>query len=80
MSLLYLVSGDIWSLITYFSFFNWLCVGMAILGLIWWRYKYPDIERPVKVSFFLLRPVLLNGLPIEKSGNPQKECRSVSFF
>uniref|UniRef100_H2YQ50 Amino acid permease/ SLC12A domain-containing protein n=1 Tax=Ciona savignyi TaxID=51511 RepID=H2YQ50_CIOSA len=42
LSLLYLVSGDIWSLITYFSFFNWLCVGMAILGLLHWRYKYPD--------------------------------------
>uniref|UniRef100_H2YQ49 Amino acid permease/ SLC12A domain-containing protein n=1 Tax=Ciona savignyi TaxID=51511 RepID=H2YQ49_CIOSA len=53
LSLLYLVSGDIWSLITYFSFFNWLCVGMAILGLLHWRYKYPDMERPVKMHISL---------------------------
>ncbi|XP_039256729.1 large neutral amino acids transporter small subunit 1-like isoform X2 [Styela clava] len=53
LSLLYLVSGDIWSLITYFSFFNWLCVGLAIFGLIWWRFKYPDMERPVKMPLAL---------------------------
>uniref|UniRef100_H2Y199 Cationic amino acid transporter C-terminal domain-containing protein n=2 Tax=Ciona intestinalis TaxID=7719 RepID=H2Y199_CIOIN len=53
LSLLYLVSGDIWSLITYFSFFNWLCVGMAILGLLHWRYKYPELERPVKMHIAL---------------------------
>nr|CAB3266330.1 large neutral amino acids transporter small subunit 1 [Phallusia mammillata] len=65
MSLLYLVSGDIWSLITYFSFFNWLCVGMAILGLIWWRHKYPELQRPVKnhialpITFFVASAFLV---------------------
>jgi len=53
MTLLYLCVGDIWSLITYFSFFNWLCVGMSILGLIIWRFKYPDMERPVKFHITL---------------------------
>ncbi|CAK8682004.1 unnamed protein product [Clavelina lepadiformis] len=53
LSLLYLVAGDIWSLINYFSFFNWLCIGMAILGLLHWRYKYPDLERPVKMHIAL---------------------------
>lgn len=50
MACLFLLSGNIWSLITYFSFFNWLCIGMAILGMIIWRFKYPELERPVKVT------------------------------
>ena len=50
MSIMYLFSGDIWSLITYFEFFNWLCIGVAILGMIIWRFKYPEMARPVKVS------------------------------
>jgi len=53
MTLVYLCVGDIWSLITYFSFFNWLCVGMSILGLIIWRFKYPDMKRPVKFHISL---------------------------
>ena len=53
MTLVYLCAGDIWSLITYFSFFNWLCVGMSILGLIIWRFKYPEMERPVKFHIAL---------------------------
>lgn len=53
MSCLFLCAGDIWSLITYFSFFNWLCIGMAIFGMIWWRFKYPDLPRPVKMHISL---------------------------
>jgi len=53
MACLFLLSGNIWSLITYFSFFNWLCIGMAILGMIIWRFKYPELERPVKMHISL---------------------------
>jgi len=65
MSCVFLFAGDIWSLITYFSFFNWLCIGMAIAGMIWWRFKYPDMERPVKmhislpITFFLASAFLV---------------------
>ncbi|CAH1270765.1 SLC7A5 [Branchiostoma lanceolatum] len=49
MSLLMLVSGDMFDLINYFSFFNWLCVGIAIIGQIILRVMKPDMPRPVKV-------------------------------
>ncbi|XP_066289388.1 large neutral amino acids transporter small subunit 1-like [Branchiostoma lanceolatum] len=53
MSLLMLVSGDMFDLINYFSFFNWLCVGIAIIGQIILRVMKPDMPRPVKVHLAL---------------------------
>jgi len=53
MSCIFLFIGDIWSLITFFSFFNWLCIGAAIFGMIWWRIKYPELERPIKMHLSL---------------------------
>ncbi|XP_045702934.1 B(0,+)-type amino acid transporter 1 [Phyllostomus hastatus] len=54
---IYIIPGNINSLVNYFSFAAWLFYGMTILGLIVMRFTRKDLERPIKVPIFI--PVLV---------------------
>ncbi|XP_061163232.1 large neutral amino acids transporter small subunit 1-like [Saccostrea echinata] len=69
MSLVYLISDDIFILINYMSFVQWWSVGMSILALIYLRVTKPELERPIKFPliipiFFLLCVLFLLVLPL----------------
>jgi amino acid transporter len=44
-----LISDDMYALINYMSFVQWLSVGMSVTGLLYLRYKHPEWDRPIKV-------------------------------
>jgi L-type amino acid transporter 8 len=56
LSLLYLASSDIYALINYVGFATWLSIGMAIVVLLYLRWKRPDMPRPIKVG--LIWPII----------------------
>jgi len=49
VSLAYLISSDMYKLINYASFVNWLAIGLSVVALLYFRWKLPDAHRPVKV-------------------------------
>lgn len=49
ISLLGLLSTDIYILINYMGFVNWLAIGMSVVILLYLRRKEPNAERPIKV-------------------------------
>nr|XP_045010401.1 large neutral amino acids transporter small subunit 2 isoform X2 [Jaculus jaculus] len=55
-TLLMLVTSDMYSLINYVGFINYLFYGVTVAGQIVLRCKKPDIPRPIKIS--LLFPII----------------------
>lgn len=52
-----LTSSDIYALINYLSFAQWLSVGGSVAALLYLRYSRPDLNRPIKVDHSYLVPV-----------------------
>ena len=62
-----LVSDDMYALINYMSFVQWLSVGMSVAGMLYLRYKKPELHRPIKVN--------INGIKyMFKGGNYINMC------
>ncbi|XP_043530027.1 cystine/glutamate transporter [Chiloscyllium plagiosum] len=53
LTIFMLFVGDIYSLLNFLSFVRWLFIGLAVTGLIYLRYKRPDMPRPFKVPLFI---------------------------
>ena len=47
-----LVTSDMYKLINFVGFANWVWYGFAIAGQVYWRFKYPNMKRPIKVGVF----------------------------
>lgn len=56
LSLFYLVSSDLYALINYVSFVNWMAIGLSVASLLYFRYTHPEWQRPIKVH--LVWPII----------------------
>ena len=50
--MVYLVSSDMYALIKYVSFVNWMAIGLSVVVLLYFRKTRPDMKRPIKVRTF----------------------------
>jgi len=77
LSIFYVFTGaGMFQLMSYCMFANWIWYAAAVMGLIRWRFKYPDLERPFTVHlgipiFFV---ILCLGLLLFSFVQEPKEC------
>lgn len=53
LSLIMLCTSDIFVLITYCSIVESFFIMISVAGILWLRYKRPNMERPIKVECFV---------------------------
>ncbi|XP_068135856.1 cystine/glutamate transporter [Hyperolius riggenbachi] len=58
VTMIMLFTGDLYSLLNFLSFARIFFIGLAVAGLIYLRYKRPEMHRPFKVPIFI--PVLFS--------------------
>ncbi|VDQ01259.1 unnamed protein product [Trichobilharzia regenti] len=78
MSLVYLLSGDIFALINYMGFVQWLAIGLCVLIVIIFRFTRPKVPRPVKapiVFAYIYVLVTLFLIIFAFVGSPQESCK-----
>jgi len=71
-SLVYLASTDMYRLINYVAFVNWLAIGLSVVALLYFRWKRPEMNRPIKVwlgfpIFYVCFTVFLVVVPLYAS-------------
>jgi len=71
-SLVYLASTDMYRLINYVAFVNWLAIGLSVVALLYFRWKRPNMNRPIKVwlgfpIFYVAFTVFLVVVPLYAS-------------
>lgn len=72
LSLVYLTSSNMYALINYVSFVNWLAIGLSVTVLLYFRYTRPDMKRPIKISLvwpivYVIFSLILVLLPMVSS-------------
>ncbi|XP_018046347.1 PREDICTED: Y+L amino acid transporter 2 isoform X2 [Atta colombica] len=60
LSLIMLCTGDIFVLITYCSIVESFFIMISVAGILWLRYKRPNMERPIKIPLWI--PILFVAL------------------
>ncbi|XP_043928013.1 b(0,+)-type amino acid transporter 1-like [Protopterus annectens] len=83
IALIMIAAGDFHTIVNYVSFTAWMCYGLILVGILYLRYKKPDIPRPCKVPIVIPVIVLIVAIylvlaPIIDS--PQTEYIFVIFF
>lgn len=53
LTMVMLFTSNLNSLLNFLSFARWLFIGLAVTGMIYLRYKRPDMPRPFKVSLIM---------------------------
>lgn len=69
LSLVYLLSNDIYLLINYVGFASWLAIGIAVVCVPYLRWKHPDWHRPIKVNLiwpiiYILATIFITAVPM----------------
>ncbi|XP_052789094.1 large neutral amino acids transporter small subunit 2-like [Mya arenaria] len=72
LSLVYLTSSNMYALINYVSFVNWLAIGLSVTVLLYFRWKRPNMDRPIKVAIiwpiiYVVMSMILVFLPMYSS-------------
>ncbi|CAH8588735.1 unnamed protein product [Schistosoma curassoni] len=80
VSIIYLLAGDIFTLMNYMGFVQWLAIGLCVLIVVIFRITRPNIQRPVKAPliFAIIYLVVTASLLIFSFyGSPQESLYGI---
>ncbi|KAL8194879.1 UNVERIFIED_CONTAM: b(0,+)-type amino acid transporter 1 [Gekko kuhli] len=62
IAIIYIIPGDIETLINYFSFATWMFYGLTVLGLIVMRFTRKELKRPIRVPIII--PIIVTLISV----------------